>query len=119
MRNTSLPIIAMTLFMITGCSDPASETGEGSRAPPTISSESLEEIAYDAFIYAYPLMEQVKTVNGMFEFMGLGPNHVAMNTKLPRESVGMPIVAPNLTSMTGGVFIDNFPWPGHPRNSGS
>jgi hypothetical protein len=68
--------------------------------------ETLKEIAYDAFVYAYPLMEQVKTINGMFRFMGLTPNKPAMNTKLPWENVGQPIVAPNLTSMTGGVFVD-------------
>jgi len=68
--------------------------------------ETLQDIAYDAFVYAYPLMEQVKTINGMFKFMGLTPNKPSMNTKLPMENVGMPIVAPNLTSMTGGLFID-------------
>jgi hypothetical protein len=68
--------------------------------------ESLENIAYDAFTYAYPMMEQVKTINGMFSFMGLKANQVSMNPKLPSENVGMPIVAPNLTSMTGGIFID-------------
>jgi len=66
----------------------------------------LQNIAYDAFVYAYPLMEQVKTINGMFKFMGLIPNKPAMNTKLPWQNVGQPIVAPNLTSMTGGLFID-------------
>ena len=45
--------------------------------------ETLQDIAYDAFVYAYPLMEQVKTINGMFKFMGLTPNKPAMNTKLP------------------------------------
>ena len=68
--------------------------------------ETLQDIAYDAFVYAYPLMEQVKTINGMFKFMGLTPNKPAMNPKLPWKNVGQPIVAPNLTSMTGGVFID-------------
>ena len=68
--------------------------------------ETLQDIAYDAFIYAYPLMEQVKTINGMFKFMGLTPNKPAMNPKLPWKNVGQPIVAPNLTSMTGGLFID-------------
>ena len=68
--------------------------------------ESLKTIAYDAFIYAYPMMEQVKTVNGMMQFMNLKFNQVAMNEKLPWENVGMPIVAPNLTSMTGGVLLD-------------
>ncbi|NLR91636.1 DUF1254 domain-containing protein [Flammeovirga agarivorans] len=67
---------------------------------------SLKDISYEAFIYSYPLMEQVKTINGMFNFMGLKPNVANMNTKYPMDNVGMPIVAPNLTSMTGGVFID-------------
>ena len=81
---------------------------EQATAPPpaTELTEDLEAIAYDAFVYAYPLMDQVMTVNDMFEFMGMTPNTAAMSTKLPRENVGMPIVAPNLTSMTGGVFID-------------
>jgi len=67
---------------------------------------SIKDTAYEAFIYAYPILEQVKTVNGMFEFMGLKPNIPAMNDKFPMDNVGMPIVAPNLTSMTGGLFID-------------
>ena len=67
---------------------------------------NLKDTAYEAFIYSYPLLEQVKTVNGMFDFMGLKPNIPAMNDKFPMENVGMPIVAPNLTSMTGGIFID-------------
>ena len=67
---------------------------------------NLKDTAYEAFIYAYPLMEQVKTVNGMFEFMGLKPNIPAMSDRFPMENVGQPIVAPNLTSMTGGLLID-------------
>ena len=66
----------------------------------------LKDVAYEAFIYAYPMMEQVKTVNGMFEFMGMKPNVPSMNEKYPMENVGQPIVAPNLTSMTGGIFVD-------------
>ena len=68
--------------------------------------ENLKDLAYDAFIYAYPMMEQVKTLNGMFEFMNMKANKVSMNPNLPWDNVGMPIVAPNLTSMTGGIFID-------------
>ena len=68
--------------------------------------ENLKDIAYDAFIYAYPMMEQVKTLNGMFEFMNMKPNVVSMHSKLPWDNVGQPIVAPNMTSMTGGIFID-------------
>jgi hypothetical protein len=45
--------------------------------------ESLKGIAYDAFIYAYPMMEQVKTVNGMVTFMNQQPNKAAMNPKFP------------------------------------
>ncbi len=52
------------------------------------------------------MMEQVKTINGMQEFLGMEFNKPAMNPKLPWDSVGMPIVAPNLTSMTGGIFLD-------------
>jgi hypothetical protein len=66
----------------------------------------LRDIAHDAFIYAYPLLEQMKTINGMREFMGVEFNEPAMNPKLPWDNVGQPIVAPNLTSMTGGVLID-------------
>ncbi len=68
--------------------------------------ENLKDIAYDAFIYAYPMMEQVKTLNGMFSFLNMKANEVSMNPNLPWDNVGQPIVAPNLTSMTGGMFID-------------
>jgi len=67
---------------------------------------NLKDTAYEAFIYSYPLLEQVKTINGMFDFIGLEPNVPAMNDKFPMDNVGMPIVAPNLTSMTGLIFID-------------
>ncbi len=67
--------------------------------------ESMKQIAYDASVYAYPMLEQVKTINGMMEFMGLGFNRANFNPKLPWENVGMPIVAPNLTSMTGGILL--------------
>lgn len=67
---------------------------------------NIKDTAYEAFIYAYPLMEQVKTMNGMFEFMGLKPNVTTMSDKFPMDNVGLPIVVPNLTSMTGGILID-------------
>jgi len=67
--------------------------------------ENIKQIAYDAFVYAYPMLEQVKTINGMMEFMGAGFNRANFNPKLPWENVGMPIVAPNLTSMTGGILV--------------
>jgi hypothetical protein len=69
-------------------------------------SVSMKDLAYEAFIYAYPMMEQVKTINDMFEYNNMTPNTVVMIPKFPMENVGMPIVAPNLTSMTGGIFID-------------
>jgi len=69
-------------------------------------TENLKDLAYEAYIYAYPMLEQVKTTNGMFQFMGLKPNIVGMNQKFPMDNVGQPIVAPNLTSMTGGAFVD-------------
>ena len=68
--------------------------------------ENLEDVAYDAFIYAYPMLEQVKTLNGMFSFLNMKPNKVSMLTKLPWENIGQPVVAPNMTSMNGGLFID-------------
>ena len=67
---------------------------------------NYKDIAYEAFIYAYPMMEQVKTINGMKEFAGLEFNKPAMLSKLPWDNVGVPIVAPNLTSMTGGILLD-------------
>jgi len=90
-------LMASMLAILVGCADEQKKPKETSK---------LKEAAYEAFIYAYPMMEQVKTVNGMFEFMGMKPNVVAMNSTFPMENVGMPIVAPNLTSMTGGMFID-------------
>lgn len=105
MKNLLVRMVTMSLFLLAGCGD-SGQTPDAASGHAGERGESLEAIAHDAFIYAYPMMEQVKTVNGMFEFMGLGPNQVAMNAKLPWESVGMPIVAPNLTSMTGGIFVD-------------
>lgn len=67
--------------------------------------ENLKEIAYEAFVYAYPMLEQVKTINGMMKFIGLGFNEPVFNRALPWDTVGQPIVAPNLTSMTGGVLV--------------
>ncbi len=67
--------------------------------------ENMKQIAYDAFVYAYPMLEQVKTSNGMIKFSGLEFNKSGFNRKLPWENVGMPIVAPNLTSMTGGILV--------------
>jgi hypothetical protein len=69
-------------------------------------NEDIKSVAHDAFVYAYPMLEQVKTVNGMIEFMGAEFNRAVFNRSLPWENVGMPIVAPNLTSMTGGILLD-------------
>lgn len=100
-------VIAMCLNLIAcGNGTDAPAQTAGGLAEDRANLGEIEAIAYDAFIYAYPLMEQVKTVNGMFEFMGMKPNTAAMNEKLPRENIGQPIVAPNMTSMTGGIFID-------------
>ena len=99
MKSITLFVAGLALALITtGCSQQQDST-------PPATKDDLEAIAYDAFVYAYPLMEQVRTVNGMMAFMNMRPNKVVMNTKLPRENVGMPIVAPNLTSMTDVVFL--------------
>ena len=87
-------ILIISITLLTACNENKKE------------KVNLKDTAYEAFIYAYPLMEQVKTINDMYNFMGLAPNVVAMNDKFPMDNVGMPIVAPNLTSMTGGIFID-------------
>ncbi len=102
---TLLRVFALFLLvLLAGCGSKAPDSGDTNTS--VASGDSLESIAYDAFIYAYPMMEQVKTINGMFEFMDMRPNEVSMNSRLPMDNVGMPIVAPNLTSMTGGVFLD-------------
>lgn len=106
MKNGLMRIAVISLFLLVGCSDSGQTPEATSNVQTGDHGESLEAIAHDAFIYAYPMMEQVKTVNGMFDFMSMQPNQVSMNTKLPWESVGMPIVAPNLTSMTGIVYVD-------------
>ena len=95
-----------SLFLLAGCSDSGQTPETISSVPAGVGGENLEAIAHDAFIYAYPMMEQVKAVNGMFDFLGMQPNQASMNPKLPWENVGQPIVAPNLTSMTGGIYID-------------
>ncbi len=96
-KTNLLSTIALLLFVVS-CNGPAKNI--------KTESPNLKNIAYDAFIYAYPMMEQVKTINDMFAFNNMTPNVVAMNSKFPMDNVGMPIVAPNLTSMTGGVFVD-------------
>lgn len=96
MRFTSL-LMAMLFALLAGCSDKPQEAKE---------QPNLKDVAYEAFIYAYPMMEQVKTINGTFEFMGMKPNVVAMNPRYPMDNIGQVVVAPNLTSMTGGLFID-------------
>ena len=83
--------------MLTGCKPNQKEITD---------TASMKDLAYEAFIYAYPLMEQVKTINDMFEYNNMTPNTVIMVPNFPMDNVGMPIVAPNLTSMTGGIFID-------------
>ncbi len=97
MKKNIIVLLASLILIICACQ----------KQKKSISTEpDLKDIAYEAFIYTYPLMEQVKTVNGMQEFMGLEFNKPAMNPKLPWDNVGMPIVAPNLTSMTGGLLLD-------------
>ena len=89
------------LATVSGCGQQ-----QESATPTAMPGDDLEAIAYEAFIYAYPLMEQVKTVNGMLEWTGQDINEMAMNSRLPHENVGQPIVLPNLTSMTGGAVLD-------------
>jgi hypothetical protein len=70
-----------------------------------ITLEETKKISYEAFVYAYPMLQQIKTINGMMKFMGLTFNEPVFNTGLPWETVGQPIVCPNLTSMSGGILV--------------
>lgn len=75
----------------------------------TQAQDSLKDIAYDAFIYAYPMIEQVKTVDNMkkaYGPYGFKPNAVYMGHAYPMDNIGQPIVAPNFTSMTGVINVD-------------
>ncbi len=97
MKNIITLLSSILIFLTTSCNQ---------KEPTETNSDELKDIGYETFIYAYPMMEQVKTINGMFEFMNMKTNAPSMNSKFPMDNVGMPIVAPNLTSMTGGIFID-------------
>jgi len=70
-----------------------------------ITLEETKQIAYEAFVYAYPMLQQIKTINGMMKFVGLAFNEPVFNPGLPWETVGQPIVCPNLTSMSGGILV--------------
>lgn len=75
----------------------------------THAQDSLKDIAYDAFIYAFPMIEQVKTVDNMkkvYGQYGYKPNEVYMGHAYPMDNIGQPIVAPNFTSMVGLINID-------------
>jgi len=106
MNNGLVRALTISLFLMAGCSDSGQTPEANSSVQTGERGDSLETIAHEAFIYAHPLMEQVKTLNGMFAFMGMKANEPAMSEALPWDNVGMPIVAPNLTSMTGGIFVD-------------
>jgi len=51
-------IVAVGIF--TSCNDSSQKSKQA----------SLKDISYEAFVYAYPMMEQVKTINRMVDFMG-------------------------------------------------
>ncbi len=80
MKQTLIPVTIVALFLIVGCGHSDTATTE--------QDDSLKDVAHDAFIYAYPMMEQVKTISGMQEFLGVEANKPAMNPKLPWDSVG-------------------------------
>jgi hypothetical protein len=95
---TIIPVL--TLFILVSC-------GQNKKQETQIKqSETHKELAYDAFVYAYPMLEQLKAMDQMFKLMGSKPNVLDMNSKYPMENINQPIVATNLTSMTGGGFID-------------
>ncbi|QZT37883.1 DUF1254 domain-containing protein [Halosquirtibacter xylanolyticus] len=100
-------LILFFCFVMMGCSGMKKKEKES--ASTEVNNESLKDIAYEAFVYAYPMIEQVKTVNTMnkaYGKLGLGPNKVYMGHKYPMDNIGQPIVAPNFTSMTGLINVD-------------
>ena len=97
MKNLITSVSIILALLLSGCKPNPKEAKD---------SVSMKDLAYDAFIYSYPLLEQVKTMNDMFEYNNMTPNTVIMVPNFPMDNVGMPIVAPNLTSMTGGIFLD-------------
>ena len=60
MKKTTLLLLTGLLLFTISC-----------KQEKEVTQPNLKGIAYEAFIYAYPMMEQVKTVNGMMQFMGL------------------------------------------------
>ncbi len=56
MKTFFFVTIAAVLLLF-GCGCSGSTTKE--------QNDSLKDVAHDAFIYAYPMMEQVKTINCM------------------------------------------------------
>ena len=54
--------IAIVLLFFS-CSNIKEQSDEKNNTKPN--GISLKDIAHEAFIYAYPIIEQVKTVNGM------------------------------------------------------
>lgn len=67
--------------------------------------DNMNQIAHDAFLHTNPVLEQVKTINGVIEFMGLEFNKLNFEGRLPWQNVVKSIVAPNLTSNTGGIRV--------------
>ncbi len=82
MKNALIRMLTISLFLLAGCSDSGQIPEATSSVQTGERGESLEAIAHDAFIYAYPMMEQVKTVNGMFDFMGTRPNKGELKSNL-------------------------------------
>ena len=54
MKKTTLLLLTGLLLFTISC-----------KQEKEVTQPNLKGIAYEAFIYAYPMMEQVKTVNGM------------------------------------------------------
>ncbi len=77
-----IAILALPLLLV-------SCTGSQTTTPER--GKSLRDIAQDAFIYAYPMLEEMKTVNGMQQFLGVDFNKPGMNPNLPWDAVGAPI----------------------------
>ena len=73
MKNKIITLVASLVLIVSACQE---------QKKSNATESNLKDIAYDAFIYAYPMMEQVKTVNGMQQFLGMEINKSSMNPKL-------------------------------------
>ena len=59
MKNLITSLSIILALLLSGC-----------KPNPKVATDSvsIKDLAYEAFIFAYPLMEEVKTINDLFEY---------------------------------------------------